>query len=108
MARPAVFVSGVGGKTVRSRRVTEQWNRKRATRKGGGRGGEGGRETENATGTQRTSKAEGRRERRKRETVIFFLRSILRLLFPTNDSVLFATYDTQANDDACARDKRAR
>lgn len=32
MARPAVFVSGVGGKTVRSRRVTEQWNRKRAAR----------------------------------------------------------------------------
>jgi len=105
MARPAVFVSGVGGKTVRSRRVTEQWNRKRAVRERERMGDiERARERDGERNRNTKNERSGRRERRKRDSN-FFLRSIRRLLFPTNDSVLFAT---QANDDACARDKRAR
>lgn len=68
MARPAVFVPGVGGKTVRSRRVTEQWNRKRAARKSGGK-------TESATGIQRkrTGRGRGREKGREKEEIVIFL-----------------------------------
>lgn len=93
MARPAVFVSGVGGKTVRSRRVTEQWNRKRATRERERREeGKGGRARDRERNRNTKNERGGGMERKKRDSN-FFLRSILRLLFPTNDSVLFATYD---------------
>jgi len=68
MARPAVFVSGVGGKTVRSRRVTEQWNRKRERR-------EKEKERKRETHTQRDRESNrntknergGRTERKKEE-----------------------------------------
>lgn len=67
MARPAVFVSGVGGKTVRSRRVTEQWNRKRAMRKGEGEGREGGRDRERNRNTKNEQGGGTEREEEERQ-----------------------------------------
>lgn len=81
MARPAVFVSGVGGKTVRSRRVTEQWNRKRATREGGGRA----RQRAQQEHKERTRRRDGERERRRRKRDSNF--------FPALDSSSFISHE---------------
>lgn len=106
MARPAVFVSGVGGKTVRSRRVTEQWNRKRAMRKGEGEGREGGRDRERNRNTK-NEQGGGDEEKEGRETVIFSCARFFVFYFPRM-TAFYLRRTTQANDDACARDKRAR
>lgn len=62
---------GVGGKTVRSRRVTEQWNRKRAARKS--KRERGGRERMYSSGAtnERQNEAEGEREKEKDEIAFF-------------------------------------
>jgi len=111
---PAVFVPGVGGKTVRSRRVTEQWNRKRAARKKGRQRAQreykGNERGEEEKGRERKRKRERERERererqKEKEKIVIFLGVQFFVFYFLRMTAFHCA--TRANGDVYARGKRA-